>query len=239
MNRLTNIAAITCFLLFQLEFQILASQKDSSIQMVHSNVFVFVAKDGGEDHSPEISIFQLIEQAKLRIKHERSMNQRTIMIAQATAEAYAIADEHKIDIEAVQGDIERSLAPENKICINWQYIDEWLKQTTRTEDNPEWTQEERDELYQAKGMYARLRKLSEQSRYDKSDLQYVLSDYVVLNPGLQESIRLAVQDKLQIDEHYVEMVVLPTDDQQSLLKNDRSLYVFINYNSCDDEEKSV
>ena len=230
MNRSTNIAAIVCFLLFQSVSQIFASQKDSSIQMMPSNVFVFVARDGQEEQNPEISIFQLIEEAKLRIKHERSMNERTILIAKATAEAYAIAGEHEIDFSAVQADLIDSFAHENKMCVNWQYIDEWIKQTTRTEDNPAWTAQERKQLYKAKEMYARLKKLSEQSRYDRSHLQEALSDYVVLSPGLQESIRLAVQETLEIDENYVEMVALESDKDLSLLKNDRSLYVFVHYN---------
>ena len=174
----------------------------------------------------------------MQIKQERSMNVKTIKIAQATADVFDIASQHDMDFEKVQLDITCSLAAENKICINWQYIDEWIKQTKRTQDNPAWTPEERSQLYQAKGMYARLKKLSEQKEYDKSDLQEVLSDYVVLNPGLQESIRLAVQDALKIDEHDVEMVALQSDAKQPSLKSEVSLYLFINCD-LDTEEKSV
>ena len=239
MSRSIHIVVIMYFLFLQSGYPVEAIQENSSIQMVLANVFVFVSKDLQEEQNPEISIFQLIEEAKLRIQNERSMNERTILIAKATAEVYAIAGEHEIDFSAVQADLADSFAHENKVCVNWQYIDEWIKQTTRTQDNPEWTIQERKQLYKAKDMYARLKKLSEQSGYDRSHLQEALSDYVVLSPGLQESIRLAVHDTLQIDKDYVEMVALEGDKDLSLLKNDRSLYVFINYNSFDDEEKTM
>lgn len=130
-----------------------------------------------------------IDKAQVDIASEYSLKNKSLMLAQlyASTQEYDDPEEQMNIIKTLN----QKFKTENDAITSWQYNYEWIIGTTRTAENPTWTQPEKEQLQSAKEIYMRLKENS------KKDFNGILAGYEDLEPSIQQALLSACQQGLK------------------------------------------